>query len=442
MPIVNDNPRRSGGGRLRIRKRRRRIQKAMNYETTTSSDNDFENITFNTIEKLDKHRFSRPHWTSNLNESYNIDLKHIERENRNIKDRSSISTLVNPTHTNNLRQLLKKTEQSSLSEILQQNNLSLQDLLQGKHQVIEKLSPPVVNYQQRKKFIIASNNSSIKITANKTKEDNKDTDEDEQTEKTVGFVFGTEKPIREVLSRIRPDLTNSHTTRLPIIQQKFKKRLTCADILNPNGSSRPIQRRRGFRSARYEKCLQMVSTTIATTREEEIITTSTDTPLVNFQTNIKNSVKDTEENREFFYKSSNSHKYNLFSNGVGYDQSNEINENSIDDADEADIIELLRDPRAGYKFAKILASRNMSIDELFQHRRRGSSHLHLRDSTHVLRPIAQAQTVDHPKIVTAFDNFPMFNVKGVKSVKPDEIKTDSEGLNYFTSIIEVKPTSD
>lgn len=112
--------------------------------------------------------------------------------------------------------------------------------------------------------------------------------------------------------------------------------------------------------------------------------------------------------------------------------------------DRTDILELLEDRRSGARLYKVLAQRNMTLNELLDHRQRGSSQLHLaeifhnKSKTDVLAPAP----TDHLDIVTAFDNFPTFNLGNVKSVKPDDIKTDSEGSSYFTSIINIKPTDE
>lgn len=121
---------------------------------------------------------------------------------------------------------------------------------------------------------------------------------------------------------------------------------------------------------------------------------------------------------------------------------------SIDDR--TDILELLEDRRSGARLQKVLAQRNMTLNELIEHRQRGSSQLHLAEifnnktqpTEATINEIAAPVSSEKLDIVTAFDNFPTFNLGNVKSVKPDEIKTDSEGSSYFTSIINIKPTDE
>lgn len=112
--------------------------------------------------------------------------------------------------------------------------------------------------------------------------------------------------------------------------------------------------------------------------------------------------------------------------------------------DRTDILELLEDRRSGARLYKVLAQRNMTLNELLDHRQRGSSQLHLAEIFHnkSKTDVPAPASADHLDIVTAFDNFPTFNLGNVKSVKPDDIKTDSEGSSYFTSIINIKPTDE
>lgn len=120
--------------------------------------------------------------------------------------------------------------------------------------------------------------------------------------------------------------------------------------------------------------------------------------------------------------------------------------------DRTDILELLEDRRNGARLAKVLAQRNMSLSELIEHRERGSSQLHLAEifnnksqntnAEPVPSPAAPMPTFQTLDVVTAFENFPSFDLGNVKSVQPDDIKTDSEGSSYFTSIIQIKPTDD
>ncbi|XP_013104640.2 nuclear pore complex protein DDB_G0274915 isoform X1 [Stomoxys calcitrans] len=113
--------------------------------------------------------------------------------------------------------------------------------------------------------------------------------------------------------------------------------------------------------------------------------------------------------------------------------------------DRTDLLELIEDRRSGNRLFKVLEQRNMTLDELIEHRKRGSSQLHL--STIVQTPSRyypnkKVLLQDNMDIVTAFENFPHFNLLNLKSVKPDDIKTDSQGSSYFTSIIDIEPTDE
>lgn len=107
--------------------------------------------------------------------------------------------------------------------------------------------------------------------------------------------------------------------------------------------------------------------------------------------------------------------------------------------DRTDLLELMEDRRSGARLAKVLAQRNMTLEELVEHRKRGSSQLHLAEIFNKSNEPSHADKMD---IVTAFETFPTFNLGNVKSVNPDEIKTDSQGASYFTSIINIKPTDE
>ncbi|XP_022216597.2 DNA N6-methyl adenine demethylase [Drosophila obscura] len=118
----------------------------------------------------------------------------------------------------------------------------------------------------------------------------------------------------------------------------------------------------------------------------------------------------------------------------------------VDDVDDrTDLLELIEDRRSGNRLFKVLEQRNMTLEELIEHRKRGSSQLHLStivsggDEHSRFYPGQKVVLQDNMDIVTAFENFPHFNLMDLKSVKPDEIKTDSQGSSYFTSIIDIEP---
>lgn len=150
----------------------------------------------------------------------------------------------------------------------------------------------------------------------------------------------------------------------------------------------------------------------------------------------------------------------------------------------------------GEKLAKILAERNMTLKELVDHRERGSSQVHLADIFHnasrepdpaepflaksLIEPISKeiyplkallegnmrdttgsnkqvsdssgsppmfvdltktSQDEESLGIVTLFDKFSEF-VGHPKIFDAKEMKKDSDGSSYFTSIISVKPTDE
>ncbi|XP_065083249.1 uncharacterized protein LOC135705436 [Ochlerotatus camptorhynchus] len=106
--------------------------------------------------------------------------------------------------------------------------------------------------------------------------------------------------------------------------------------------------------------------------------------------------------------------------------------------DRNEILELMEDRRIGARLAKVLSQRNMTLDELLEHRKRGSSQLHLSEMINgKSKPIE-----DKMDIVTAFEHFPRFNLGNLRSIQPDDIKLDSQGFSYFTSIISMRPTDE
>ncbi|KAI8117772.1 hypothetical protein CVS40_10427 [Lucilia cuprina] len=126
-----------------------------------------------------------------------------------------------------------------------------------------------------------------------------------------------------------------------------------------------------------------------------------------------------------------------------------VNPNFIPDFDNVDdrtdLLELIEDRRSGNRLFKVLEQRNMTLEELIEHRKRGSSQLHLAtivETPSRFYPDKKVVLQDNMDIVTAFENFPHFNLLNLKSVKPDDIKTDSQGSSYFTSIIDIEPTDE
>lgn len=112
------------------------------------------------------------------------------------------------------------------------------------------------------------------------------------------------------------------------------------------------------------------------------------------------------------------------------------------DYDREELIGLLEDQESGNRLLKVLNERNMSLEEFLEQRKRGSSDLHLamlaENRTTENLPVGIFD--DKLDIVTAFENFPHFNLVDLKSIRPSDIKTDSQGSSYFTSIIDIEPT--
>lgn len=113
------------------------------------------------------------------------------------------------------------------------------------------------------------------------------------------------------------------------------------------------------------------------------------------------------------------------------------------DEEKNEILQLLEDRRGGNKLNKVLEARNMTLEELMEHRQRGSSHLHLQQLLRSKQRLAElAKSNERVDIVTAFENFPKFDIDSLRSVQPDDIRTDSQGFSYYTSIINIRPTDE
>lgn len=114
--------------------------------------------------------------------------------------------------------------------------------------------------------------------------------------------------------------------------------------------------------------------------------------------------------------------------------------------DKGDLLDLLEDRRSGSRLVKVLQQRNMTLDQLVEHRKRGSSQVHLAEI--FWNRTAPADTSSNESrderldMVAAFENFPKFSLGNLDSVEPGEIKTDSQGGNYFTSIFNVNPSNE
>lgn len=95
------------------------------------------------------------------------------------------------------------------------------------------------------------------------------------------------------------------------------------------------------------------------------------------------------------------------------------------DYDKGELIELLEDEDSGNRFLKVLKERNMSLEEFLDQRRRGSSDVHL-------AMLEENKTNDDDlDIVTAFENFPHFNLVDLKNMRPDDIKKDSQEKGLY-----------
>lgn len=474
----------------------------------------------------------------------------------------------------NLKTILKQSSRVSLSEILQQQNLSLEDLLKGKGSALkalistaatpdseEKRPPKAVSHRTPNR----NQAPGRKFTGKVKRPENVDQKESEEEKyvaqsaqnrvvSTIPTFLSSPSPggtgtgvrhlsphrsklIKEVVPNIRPDLNNSNVKRrLPNL--KFKQNAAKSTESAPNqtaAESVSSNSTDGETKANEEKPLKTVSLEIglnvtedATAQPPEdpanveadettppyiVITLSppvrpsttsssvaqnalndkfnsslpeTNTILhKNGPPNLRDlfmadSVSDERESqsasidKKFIYTSvsdssesgverPSSQKMfagdfvNVIRKKIGKLDVTERIPSLITDVtavyfdDRLELLDLMGDRRGGSRLLKVLKQRNMTLDELIDHRKRGSSQLHLAEIFHGRTSRASTQAPPETKptaatrtktgrlnIVTAFKTFPEFNLDSVKSVDPDDIKTDSQGSSYFTSVINVK----
>lgn len=462
-----------------------------------------------------------------------------------------------------IKSILKQAGGLSLSEILQQRNLSLADLLRGKQvalAAISQTSLPITEIydepqttrkmeeiedipQKRRQ----NNESDVKgprripnFNLRKKPDEVTTIQSDHQPEiDETNRVLPTipnfrdhtkqpvaPRPIKEVVPGIRPDLNNSNTkTRLPNLRQRLEI------STEPTSTTRPLRYRenkeneKGRFKPKQATVSPIVETTIETLLTSESSRETTETtpkpfsfrnrgitrprlrlPVVSekpvqssenssgetenypkmpieryrkvepiSQEEIEEKIKKSEPTAnaiEKFTSFEDAKPKNVatieeifesadpFQEMIKHNTQRSFDEMDVTESnpslfsdvtsvktvdDRTDLLELMEDRRNGARLAKVLAQRNMSLDELIEHRQRGSSQLHLAEIFNSNKPKVQIFLNPVPEdtldIVTAFENFPSFDL-GVKSVKPDEIKTDSQGSSYFTSIIHIKPTDE
>lgn len=506
----------------------------------------------------------------------------------------------------NLRSILKQTGGLSLSEILQEQNLSLDDLLKGKQNAIRALqntaAPPfeskdnATSKSSTRRLPTVGQMSVLKPSRNISEQNLAPTlrtddvsNEMVSTEKksfsTIPTFFADipsthesnngkrlpslrGKPIKEIVSAIRPDLNNSNLRKrmpnLKSLQSKYIPQVTSTietavqfnetetdnsdDVRNVSietvspaqtlttteNSKRNVRERLALRQSQLrntftpteitsiQSSINVSSTRATTSTEESIPYTIITFPIQNEQNdssfndfrenaetnddlNIKlkdsapemnlvdledesksnevTSLEDLfvsnnmesggnsgESKSEFLHESSTSRYDSLFKsekpNSLKMFGGNlvsifkktletldvternpalftDVTARYIDDRTE--LMDLLSDRRNGARLVKVLRQRNMTVDELIEHRKRGSSQLHLAEifyNSSKSEPSSPSASTHQLDVVTAFKNFPDFGLDNVKSVSPDEIKMDSQGSSYFTSITNIQPTAE
>ncbi|KAL5277240.1 hypothetical protein ACFFRR_002458 [Megaselia abdita] len=103
------------------------------------------------------------------------------------------------------------------------------------------------------------------------------------------------------------------------------------------------------------------------------------------------------------------------------------------DYDKGELIELFEDEDSGNKFLKVLKERNMSLEDFLDQRRRGSSDVHLAMlvENKTTEKLPAGNFNDELDIVTAFENFPHFNLVDLKSMRPNEMNKGSQENTYI-----------
>ncbi|XP_065365635.1 uncharacterized protein LOC135958671 [Calliphora vicina] len=119
---------------------------------------------------------------------------------------------------------------------------------------------------------------------------------------------------------------------------------------------------------------------------------------------------------------------------------------SFDIADDPiDFLELKEDDKTGNSLFNELDHSNITLEDLIEHRVRGSSQLHLPtivENSPRFNPDEKSELQDNMDIVTVIENLPHFSLFNLKNRKPYNIKTESEVNNYFDSSIDIENTDE
>ncbi|XP_055911131.1 putative mediator of RNA polymerase II transcription subunit 26 isoform X2 [Eupeodes corollae] len=516
-------------------------------------------------EERDKQRqqVSEEKSTTNRDKSYRRPYSQAKKDHQHqqaypSREESSESKSPKPRSQIDLKEILKNSGGLSLSEILQQKNLSLDDLLKGKQNALlalqttaaapekqmenqnlskERFGKPSRKIPSLGLHSLTTTTSTSKTTTTDTnlidqsvEEQSSQSGESQEIlseEQTSNESKATKIPatLRKNLkfpSRIRmsPSTTRRQQHFETTLQQRFSTTTTTSTTPKPSTTRIPLYKKRqntrlplgripnfkkpdpttgtgveSFESSpsretsesREDNSTVKRSRTRQPSSSSSTTTTSTTTeatsdltdPASNFvdYSSGENEVLqefDTSENASTSMSRNNSlvplndnreksktknleepvtdhiYRYNSLKNYIDNNLPHavlmDIDLADIDPVDDrTDLLELIEDRRSGNRLIKVLEQRNMTLEELIEHRKRGSSQLHLATFVQNRSGVFPGKKVvvnDDMDIVTAFENFPHFNLLNLKSVKPDEIKTDSQGSSYFTSIIDIEPTDD
>ncbi|KAL5277238.1 hypothetical protein ACFFRR_002456 [Megaselia abdita] len=473
--------------RLALRKRKRRPQPEENTASSSSIESGNENDTFFSTPKPQSTLPTQRRRTTLSAYKIREPLAALAEEEQK-RNHTSIMRMRKPSTTTtlgttmqpiDLKNILKHSGGLSLVEILQQKNISLDDLLKGKKNALLALQPTT-----------GTTKPSTTTTTTATDTTTSTTKYVKPARKIPSSFLTSQHPLLSTGENLS-SFSSDEPPKSPPPSDDDKAVIQMAtiatlrdnpplrkNILFPNLiKRRPLTTIKAKNSTTIKAAIASTTTTTTTAKSTtrmypaknrftnrpklklpSIVEQSTPKPTTSSTTTtttetIEQNEIDEEQlldDSEDFIEDDSYLKPDSVESEEVPSITSRIDKQSFDDSsfnryydyDRDELIELLEDQESGNRFLKVLNERNMSLEEFLEQRKRGSSDLHLamlaENKTTENLPVGIFN--DKLDIVTAFENFPHFNLVDLKSIRPDDIKTDSQGSSYFTSIIDIEPT--
>lgn len=342
-----------------------------------------------------------------------------------LDESSTIASVSETTVIPKLKAVLKQSMALSLSELLQQKNLSLAELLRGNPEALSALT---------EKPEVTSESVIVQVTT-----------EDTKPMKTNSSTAKQESETHEAASSLtEKDTLEAQKRRLALLQSRIKPKVTKSET-----TTQPTTERRMFTSVESETEKHIDTTSqapITSTNknyDEDKIETTTKTAgivtlgpkeMIRNRMSLKPKLKipspttmakqneeklRSQTQNETFARTAN-HELKDEDEGpmkITIDIENEIKKSDIIDANDSmfdfgskmpsheklknisakeELMEILKDPISRERLSRILEYRNMTLDELIELRERGSSQLHLADIFHSQK--REPEPLDDPHI--------------------------------------------